>query len=374
MSESIITEFEAIIASKAPIAEADKRSDLAKKAYLLIKEKPDGLTSIISNLLTVLFPEGFEISTDDITDPFLADAPFFLLHKPQKSDDITDNVKKTNFRILNNYYLREERALPLLLRYYLANYEVLGNVAFEERLFARFGADSQNLFDYVLGKFAENQATSERAQQLYARYLTTATLTPEKFREIALSAAKHALLSDKIFRVDSLLGALKKRTDDATVPAPVLRALEAFARGRYNEYVAATNDVTDDANLKFLVEQKIFDKMKILTVTSVCAAAGAGAVVTFKAFAEELGIGEDDVEDWVIKAIGAKLVTGKINQIEKCVSVMGVSQRVFGKEEWASLEKMLGEWKENVTAINKLAEDQKQEFSQLIMKKKEVNK
>ena len=363
MSEAIITEFEEIISAKAPITEAEKRVELAKKASTLIKEKPEGITSIISNLLTVLFSaEADAAETDAFTN-----ALFF-----NTADDVTDDVKKMSFRILNNFYLREPAGIRLLLRYYFANYSVLSSDVFEERLFDRLAADSYETFAYVLGKFAENPSATERAQQLYVRYLSTAALSPEKFREISLAAVQHALLSEKIFSVGGLRAALAKRPDDVIASGALLRALDAFAGGRYSEYAAAVNDVNNDVTLAFLREQKIFDKMRMLTIAGVCAAAGPGAVVPFESLAKEIDVGEGDVEGWIIKAIGARLVCGRINQIEKNVCVTSVAQREFDKEEWTSLGKLLVGWKENITAINKLAEDQKQEFSQLIMKKKEV--
>lgn len=366
MSEAIITEFEEIILAKAPITEAEKRVDLAKKASSLIAEKPEGIISIISNLLTVLFSAEADAAETDV----FTNTLFF-----NTANDVTDDVKKLSFRILNNFYLREPAGIRLLLRYYFANYTVLASDAFEERLFDRLAAaDSYETFNYVLGKFAENPSATERAQQLYVRYLTTAALEPAKFREISLAAVRHALLSEKTFRVGALRAALAKRADDVTASAALLGALDAFARGSYSEYAAAVNDVTDDVTLQFLREQKIFGKMRMLTIASVCAAAGPGAVVTFESLAKEIDVSEGDVEGWVIKAIGAKLVCGRINQIEKNVCVTSVAQREFDKEEWTSLGKLLVGWKENITAINKLAEDQKQEFSQLIMKKKEPAK
>lgn len=355
MSEAIITEFETLISSKTVITDNEKKCDIAKKAFTLIKERVEGITSLLSNLLGLFFSE----KEDDI----FINTLFF-----EKSDDVTDDVKKSSFRILNNFYLREPAALRLLLRYYFDNYDVIASDSFEERLFARL--ESTDIFDFVLGKFAENPSAAPRAQKLYVRYLENVPLSPEKFGEISISAVKNALLSDKIFCVDSLLRAISKRADD--VNATLLGALRAFSRGRYSEYVSAVNDVTNDVTLKFLGEQKIFGKMRMLTVASVCAAAGAGAVVAFGDLAKELDVAEGDVEGWVIKAIGAKLVVGRINQVDGNVAVGSVAQRVFEKEEWSALGKLLGAWKENITAINKLAEDQKQEFSQLIMKKKEV--
>ena len=384
MSEAIITEFEKIIASKEAIKEADKRSEIAQKVNALIKANPDGTISLLSSLLCVLcIDTDFSNSNSSNTsDDIFINTVFFPASTssadatlPSADDEDDNREKKLRFRILNSFYLRQPASLRLLLRYYLANHAALSSKLFEERLFERLGADedARGIFDDVIKELSKRPAAAPRVQQLYARYLAGpagAALPPERYAEVARQAIEHAALSANVFCVDNLISALKKRQED--VPAGARRVLEVLARGRYADYAAlVSDDVIATSAGEFVRDGRCAEKMRLLTVAAVCAEAGAGAVVPFGVLAKELDVAEDEAEAWVIRAIGAKLVAGRINQIEKAVAVTSAAQRVFEKAEWAALEKLLCAWKENITAINKLAEDQKQELNQLIVKKKE---
>ena len=59
----------------------------------------------------------------------------------------------------------------------------------------------------------------------------------------------------------------------------------------------------------------------------------------------------EDVELWVVKAIGAKLLEAKLDQVRRVVIVTRFTYRVFGKPQWESLRRSLQGWVVNVTAV-----------------------
>lgn len=87
------------------------------------------------------------------------------------------------------------------------------------------------------------------------------------------------------------------------------------------------------------------DKMRLLTFASL----GIDSQdLTYDMIAEALHIPQEEVEGWVIRAIGSGLVDGKINQLKSSVAIYRSTQRMFTREEWQPLSERINIWKENI--------------------------
>ncbi|CAN8076646.1 unnamed protein product [Agarophyton chilense] len=87
------------------------------------------------------------------------------------------------------------------------------------------------------------------------------------------------------------------------------------------------------------------DKMRLLTFASL----GIDSQdLTYDMIANALQIPQDQVEDWVIRAISSGLVDGKINQLKSSVAIYRSTQRMFTREEWQPLSERINIWKENI--------------------------
>ena len=60
---------------------------------------------------------------------------------------------------------------------------------------------------------------------------------------------------------------------------------------------------------------------------------------------DALGVGEGDVEVWVVRAIGKKLLEARIDQMRRTVAVTKCMQRTFSTAQWRALLAQLGAWK-----------------------------
>lgn len=56
-------------------------------------------------------------------------------------------------------------------------------------------------------------------------------------------------------------------------------------------------------------------------------------------------MGERDVEVWVVRAIGKKLLEARIDQMRRTVAVTKCMQRTFSATQWRALLAQLGAWK-----------------------------
>uniref|UniRef100_A0A8C9VLX4 Eukaryotic translation initiation factor 3 subunit M n=1 Tax=Scleropages formosus TaxID=113540 RepID=A0A8C9VLX4_SCLFO len=66
---------------------------------------------------------------------------------------------------------------------------------------------------------------------------------------------------------------------------------------------------------------------------------------------QELQIGTDEVEAFVIDAVRTKMVYCKIDQTQRKVVVSHSTHRTFGKQQWQQLYDSLSAWKQNLAAV-----------------------
>lgn len=97
---------------------------------------------------------------------------------------------------------------------------------------------------------------------------------------------------------------------------------------------------------KYEIDAEVAEnKMRLLTFASLGI---ESPDLTYKMIAVALQIGEDEVEEWVIRAISSGLVDAKINQLKSTVAIYRSTQRQFTLEEWQPLSERINIWKENV--------------------------
>lgn len=90
------------------------------------------------------------------------------------------------------------------------------------------------------------------------------------------------------------------------------------------------------------------DKMRLLTFASLGI---ESPDLTHQMIASALQISDDQVEDWVIRAISSGLVDAKIDQLKSSVSIYRSTQRMFTREEWQPLSERINIWKENTAEL-----------------------
>lgn len=59
----------------------------------------------------------------------------------------------------------------------------------------------------------------------------------------------------------------------------------------------------------------------------------------------QLSLEEDQVEMWVIQAIGKKLIDAQIDQLNERVTVLKCARTTFGNSQWVELQQQLNAWK-----------------------------
>ncbi|KAL6961155.1 hypothetical protein U1Q18_038918 [Sarracenia purpurea var. burkii] len=95
-------------------------------------------------------------------------------------------------------------------------------------------------------------------------------------------------------------------------------------------------------------------------------------IIEFVKAPDMFQINDDEVEMWVVRAISAKLIGCKMDQMNKIVIVSRCTERIFGQDQWQTLRAKLAAWRGNIANVistiqtNKVTEDGAQAVQGLI--------
>ncbi|CAA6668268.1 unnamed protein product [Spirodela intermedia] len=95
-----------------------------------------------------------------------------------------------------------------------------------------------------------------------------------------------------------------------------------------------------------LVHEDCVTKMRLVTLADL--GSYDSGEIPYSLIKESLAITDDEVEYWVVKAIAAKLIDCKMDQMNQSVIVSRTTERVFGLRQWKGLRSKLGIWRGNV--------------------------
>lgn len=156
-----------------------------------------------------------------------------------------------------------------------------------------------------------------------------------------------AVRLEKLYRFDTLLEleAVKRFEKQEGDHKLLFELISIFVRDDlavFAEFRSKNEALLKKYGIDIAVADK---KMRLLTFASL----GIDSPdLTYDMIASALQISEDEVEDWVIRAISSGLVDAKINQLKSSVAIYRSTQRMFTREEWQPLSERINIWKENI--------------------------
>ena len=149
----------------------------------------------------------------------------------------------------------------------------------------------------------------------------------------------------KIFVMDHLLDLHPIRALDGQL---IYELLQIFVTGDINDYVEFYNNNIDFVEKLAVTHDENLKKMRLLTLASM---AQGCEQLEFCDLIENLKLEKDEVEAFVIEAIGAKLIRGKINEPEEKVLICSTTNRTFTETEWNIIKNKLESWQKNLNAV-----------------------
>lgn len=137
----------------------------------------------------------------------------------------------------------------------------------------------------------------------------------------------------------------------------------------YLEFQAANSTLLKGYGL---VHEDCITKMRLISLVDL--GSDESGRIPYSLIRDTLQINDEGVELWVVKAITAKLMDCKMDQMNQVVIVSRCTERVFGQQQWLTLRSKLATWRGNVANVistiraNRIAEDGSQAVQGLVIR------
>ncbi|XP_010458222.1 PREDICTED: eukaryotic translation initiation factor 3 subunit M [Camelina sativa] len=229
----------------------------------------------------------------------------------------------------------------------------------------------RELFLAIAYVLRENKSLVKESLTFLTKYLATFSNEEaqglDEAKEEAVRAVIEFVKASSIFQCDLLdLPAVAQLEKDAKY-APVYQLLKIFLTQRLNAYTEFQIANSDFLQSYGLVDEDCLTKMRLLSLVDL--ASDESGKIPYASIKDTLEVNEEEVELWIVRAITAKLIDCKMDQMNQVVIVSRCSEREFGTKQWQSLRTKLATWRDNISNIittiesNKVTEEGSQASS-----------
>jgi len=173
--------------------------------------------------------------------------------------------------------------------------------------------------------------------------------------DVAKRAAITAIAQPQIFRMDyiSELPAMHAFAKSGGDNATLVRLLQVFTTESLTGLMSFLEQHKGFIISIGLTEEACISKMRLLSLASI----GTNSKVPYATIAQTLQVPEADVEQWVIRAISARLIEAQMDQLNQHVTITRSTARVFGAEQWQVLADKLTKWREDISGLLQIVRD-----------------
>ncbi|KAB5511185.1 hypothetical protein DKX38_030171 [Salix brachista] len=225
--------------------------------------------------------------------------------------------------------------------------------------------DQRELFLSVANALKDSKSSAKDSFKFLTKYLATFsdedTYKMGGAKEEAVRTIIEFVKAPDMFQCDLLdMPAVGQLEKDAKY-ALVYQLLKIFLTQRLDAYLEF--QAANSALLKSygLVHEDCIAKMRLMSLVDL--ASHESGRIPYALIKDILRIDDDEVELWVVKALTAKLIDCKMDQLNQVVLVSSCTERVFGKQQWQALSTKLRTWRGNIESVintiqaNKITED-----------------
>ncbi|XP_041002691.1 eukaryotic translation initiation factor 3 subunit M-like [Juglans microcarpa x Juglans regia] len=237
-------------------------------------------------------------------------------------------------------------------------------------------SDRRELFLTISNVLKEHKSSSKDSFKFLVKYLATFSgedaYTMSEAKEEAVRAIVEFVKAADMFQCDLLdMPAVGQLEKDAKY-ALVYQLLKIFLTQRldaYLEFHAANSTLLKSCGL---VHEDCITKMRLMSLVDL--ASDDSGQIPYAVIRDTLGVNDDEVELWVVKAITFKLIDCKMDQMNQVVIVSRCTERVFGQHQWETLGTRLAAWRGNIANVistiqaNRITEDGSQAMQGLMIR------
>ncbi|KAH9971432.1 PCI-domain-containing protein [Lactifluus volemus] len=171
---------------------------------------------------------------------------------------------------------------------------------------------------------------------------TSQSTTPAALDAIATAVSVPSVFDfDPLFKLDAVL---------AVHSHPLFALLRIFLSGGLDDLRSWQRAHADFIKSYGLDVTQLERKIRLLALADL-GFQNIGQDLPYSRVATTLQVSPSEVERWVIDAIRADLLTGKLAQPAQTLRVTRATARVFGPQEWALLVKRLAGWRAGIAGV-----------------------
>eukprot|EP01100_Stratorugosa_tubuloviscum_P004136 TRINITY_DN2021_c0_g1_i1.p1 TRINITY_DN2021_c0_g1~~TRINITY_DN2021_c0_g1_i1.p1 ORF type:complete len:403 (-),score=159.91 TRINITY_DN2021_c0_g1_i1:54-1262(-) len=207
---------------------------------------------------------------------------------------------------------------------------------------------TRNLYKlaYFVSKLETNKIITHKAGLKFLQSLENA---PEKELNLYINESIEIILLaislPSIFLFDNLFQLRAIQQLNQTQHGKLLNLLHIFVSGSLSTFKAFS-----DSNVQLFNEYKLSKedcerKIRLLTLVTL---ANQNTKLSYSTIAHELQIESEQIEYFLISAIGNQIVEGRIDQMNSIFIVRYTVTRSFDRENWEQLKSKLTQWTFNV--------------------------
>ena len=168
--------------------------------------------------------------------------------------------------------------------------------------------------------------------------------------ELVAKAIVEFLKAKDVYSCDLLHGAAVKGMGKSSKHYGMVELLQIFVEGQFSDYEAFMGKNKGLLGAHGLDAEDCARKMRIMTLAGIASTADAGEV-SYAYVKEALGIEGDTVEKWIVSAIGAGVLEGRMDQMREVLEVSKTTARTFKAADWDEVAKRLSMFKTNLNSI-----------------------
>ncbi|XP_074660082.1 eukaryotic translation initiation factor 3 subunit M-like [Tubulanus polymorphus] len=124
--------------------------------------------------------------------------------------------------------------------------------------------------------------------------------------------------------------------------------LTIFVSGKLDQYNDFYKNNTDFVNTLGLSHEENMRKMRLLTFMQM---AETQTEIDFDTIQQQMKLGEDDVEPFIIEVIATRAVRCQMDQLQRKVNISSTTHRTFGRQQWQLLKEKFTQWHEHLNIV-----------------------
>ncbi|XP_047003162.1 eukaryotic translation initiation factor 3 subunit M [Schistocerca americana] len=187
---------------------------------------------------------------------------------------------------------------------------------------------------------------SEQAAKVMVELLGTYTAeNASQARDDAQRCILAALADPNTFLLDPLLALKPVRFLEGQL---IHDLLSIFVSEKLPSYLHFYQNHREFVHNLGLNHEQNMKKMRLLTFMQL---AEGQSEMTFDTIQQELQLGENEVESFIIDVLKTKLVRARMDQAARKVFISSTMHRTFGRAQWQQLRDLLYSWKSNLQVM-----------------------